>query len=261
MAVAPCGLLSEAAQSELMEVCEEQFNKMEKLQNEIILSEADSSETDQVQDQAVTRLCVTEAELKLMMSEEPKVLSDNWEVLLEAGTDELQRLTFDLQSVVSCYEARRDKLRETKELELRWLEEKKELLKAADERVERLKMEKEKRSELRLLQEMKERITEVKRYQERVMEVLGEVLDKHVALPGEEEEKLMKAVNAQRSEDVMSLSEILELLMNRLLNAPHDPYVTLTASFWPPYVEMLLRYGVTTRHPEDCRRIRLETFS
>ncbi|TNN71234.1 Centromere protein K [Liparis tanakae] len=61
-------------------------------------------------------------------------------------------------------------------------------------------------------------------------------------------------------EDLISLNEILELLMNKVLTTPHDPYVTLDGTFWPPYVEMLLRYGIAVRHQENNFKIRLEPF-
>lgn len=52
----------------------------------------------------------------------------------------------------------------------------------------------------------------------------------------------------------------LQQLMNKVLGAPHDPYVTIDNTFWPPYVEMLLRYGIAVRHQENNFKIRLETF-
>lgn len=52
----------------------------------------------------------------------------------------------------------------------------------------------------------------------------------------------------------------LQQLMNKVLETPHDPYVTIDNTFWPPYVEMLLRYGIAVRHQENNFKIRLETF-
>lgn len=48
--------------------------------------------------------------------------------------------------------------------------------------------------------------------------------------------------------------------MNKALNTPHDPYVAIDDTFWPPYVEMLLRYGIAVRHHENNFKLRLETF-
>lgn len=252
--------LSEAAQTELMDRCEEQFAQLEKLQNEIILCEPDSCENPQ--QQAVNRLIATEAELKQWLTVEPELMASNSEVLLKAGKEEMLKLCSEFEMVVSCHEAKRDKLRETKELEQKWLEEKKQVLIAANDHVERLQREKGTFSERSILQDTKEKIQKMKVYQERLMESLGDILEKHVPLPQNETSTNRKNKNIAQEldEDLISLNEILELLMNQVLNTPHDPYVTLDNTFWPPYVEMLLRYGIAVRHQENNFKIRLETF-
>ncbi|XP_044047363.1 centromere protein K [Siniperca chuatsi] len=252
--------LSEAAQSELMDLCEDQFAKLEKLQNEIILSEPDFCENPQ--EQSVNRLMATEAELKQWLTVEPKLLAANSEVLLQAGKEEMLKMCSELEMIVSCYEAKRDKLRETKELEQKWLEEKKQALIAAKDHVDRLRMEKEKLSEHSVLLDTKAKIKKMKVYIERLTESLGDILEKHVPLPQNESStnKKKKNISQELNEDLISLNEILELLMNKILNTPHDPYVTLDNTFWPPYIEMLLRYGIAVRHQENNFKIRLETF-
>ncbi|XP_038570113.1 centromere protein K [Micropterus salmoides] len=252
--------LSEAAQSELMDLCEDQFAKLEKLQNEIILCEPDFC--DNPQEQSVNRLMATEAELKQWLTVEPKLLAENSELLLQAGKEEMLKMCSELEMVVSCYEAKRDKLRETKELEQKWLEEKKQALIAAKDHVDRLHMEKKKLSEHSVLLDTKMKIQKMKAYEERLMESLGDILEKHVPLPQNESStnKKKKNISQELNEDLISLNEILELLMNKVLSTPHDPYVTIDNTFWPPYIEMLLRYGIAVRHHENNFKIRLETF-
>ncbi|XP_049901208.1 centromere protein K [Epinephelus moara] len=252
--------LSEAAQTELLDLCEDQFAQLEKLQNEIILCEPDFCEDPQ--EQSVNRLMATEAELKQWLAEEPNLLATNSEVLLQAGKEEMLKLCSELEMVASCHEAKRDKLRETKELEQKWLEEKEQVLIAADDHVKRLQMEKGKSSEHSVLLDTKEKIQKMKVYQERLMECLGDVLEEHVPLVQNESStsKKKKNVTQELDEDLISLNEILELLMNQVLTTPHDPYVTLNNTFWPPYIEMLLRYGIAVRHQENNFKIRLETF-
>ncbi|XP_008287145.1 centromere protein K [Stegastes partitus] len=258
--VRPGSQLSEAAQSELLDLCEDQFAQLEKLQNEIILCEPDSCETPQ--DQSVNRLMATEAELKQWLTVEPKLIAQNSEILLHAGKEEMLKLCSELEMVVSCYEAKRDKLRETKELEHKWLEEKKDMLIATSEHVNRIQMEKENLSEHSMLQDTKAKIQKMKVYQERLMESLGEILEKHVPPPQNESSTSKKKRNnaLEINKDLVLLNEILEVLMNKVLNTPHDPYVTIDDTFWPPYVEMLLRYGIAVRHQENNFKIRLETF-
>ncbi|CAG5929011.1 unnamed protein product [Menidia menidia] len=259
MAEVAASQLSEAAQAELLDMCEDQFSYLEKLQNEIILCEPDSCQNPQ--DQSVNRLVATEAELKQWLAVEPKLLATNPEILLQAGKEEMLKLCSELEMVVSCCEAKKDKLRETKELEQKWLEEKKQVHIAFKEHAVRLKMEKETLSEHNVLQDTKAKIQKMKDYQERLMESLGDVLEKHVPPPQNEASTGKKKNTAPEvKEDLVSLCEILEVLMNKALNTPHDPYVTLDSTFWPPYVEMLLRYGIAVRHQESNFKIRLETF-
>uniref|UniRef100_A0A665V6U8 Centromere protein K n=1 Tax=Echeneis naucrates TaxID=173247 RepID=A0A665V6U8_ECHNA len=137
---------------------------------------------------------------------------------------QMLKLCSELEMVLSCCEAKRDKLRETKELYAK--------------------------------------IQKMKVYLEKLMESLGDVLQTHVPLPQIETStnKKKKKIELGLHEDLISLNEILEVLMNKILNSPHDPYVTIDHTFWPPYIEMLLRYGIAVRHQENNFKIRLETF-
>ncbi|GCC43208.1 hypothetical protein chiPu_0026996, partial [Chiloscyllium punctatum] len=58
----------------------------------------------------------------------------------------------------------------------------------------------------------------------------------------------------------LSLS-LCQLLITKAMKSPHDPYLELDDTFWPPFLEALLRYGVVLRHPDDPHRIRLEEFN
>ncbi|KAM9315265.1 centromere protein K [Pholidichthys leucotaenia] len=252
--------LSGAAQSELLDLCQQQFAQLEKLQNEIILCEPDFCETPP--DQSVNRLTATEAELKQWLTIEPQLLAANSEILLQAGKEEMLKLCSELETIVSCCETKRDKLQETKELEVKWLEEKKQVLQASVSHIKWLKKEKEKVSEHTMLQDLKEKLQKMKTYQERLMECLSDILETHVPPPDKENSTSKKKKNNAPNihEDLISLNEILEILMNKALNTPHDPYVEMDERFWPPYVEMLLRYGIAVRHGENNYKIRLETF-
>ncbi|XP_049575923.1 centromere protein K [Syngnathus scovelli] len=245
--------LSEAAQLELMNQCEEQFAHLEKLQNKIIQHEPEQCEN--TQEQSVNRLLATEAEMKQWLTLEPRLLAENSEVLLKAGKEEMLKLCSELEMVLSCYEAKRDKLRETKELEFKWLEEKRQALQAVTDHAKRLQNQSEKLSEHSVVLETKEKISRMKAYNEKLMESLGDILEKHVPPPCGE-----KNISNDLNEDFISLADILELLMNKALKTPHDPYVTVDSTFWPPYVEMLLRHDMAVRHQENNFKIRLETF-
>ncbi|XP_061588589.1 centromere protein K isoform X2 [Cololabis saira] len=201
--------LSEDAHSALLEMCEEQFSQLEQLQNEIILSGPDFC--DSLQEQSINRLTATEAELKQWQALEPKLLATNPEIVFHAGKEEMLKLCSELEMYVSCCEAKRDKLKETKEDEQRWLEEKKQVLKATNDHVKQLQQEKTTLSERNVLHDIKGKIQKMKAYQEQLMESLGEILEEHLPLPQNESFKSRKKNIAQEiKEDLISLNEILE---------------------------------------------------
>ncbi|KAM7418691.1 hypothetical protein PAMA_016021 [Pampus argenteus] len=115
-----------------------------------------------------------------------------------------------------------------------------------------------------VFQDTKVKIQKMKVYQERLMESLADILEKHVPVPQNDfsakHKKKKKNVSQELNEDLISVNEILELLMNKVLDTPHDPYVTIDSTFWPPYIEMLLCYGIAVRHQEDNFKIHLEAF-
>uniref|UniRef100_A0AAZ3R5F7 Centromere protein K n=1 Tax=Oncorhynchus tshawytscha TaxID=74940 RepID=A0AAZ3R5F7_ONCTS len=174
----------------------------------------------------------------------------------------LQKLNSQLELVLSCSQAKRDILRETLKSEQKWLEEKKEVLRAGTEHVVKQRLENERLSEHSVLQDTKKKIQKMKDYQNRLMETLADVLAEHFPLPTQETnaDKKEKNIPQELNENLISLNEVLELLMNTTLETPHDPYISIDETFWPPYTEMLLRHGIAQRHPEDCFKIRLETF-
>nr|XP_020451832.1 centromere protein K isoform X2 [Monopterus albus] len=205
--------LSQAAQAELLDMCEDQFALLEEVQNEIVLREPEPCENPQ--EQSENQLIAAEAELKQWLTLEPDLLIGNSEILLQAAKEEMLKMCSDLEMIVSCCETKRDKLRETKELEQKWLEEKKQVLIAVNDHTERLHMEKEQLSEHSLLRDIKEKIAKMKAYQDKLMECLGDVLDKHLPLPQDRSTSNKKKKNAEPelNEDQVSLTEVLEVLL------------------------------------------------
>ncbi|KPP75822.1 centromere protein K-like, partial [Scleropages formosus] len=207
------------------------------LQNEITMTKSDSLETSR--DETVNRVNALAAELKQWMETEPKLLSTNSEILLTVGKEELLQLNTQLEMVFSCSQAKRNKLKEVLKSEQKWLEEKREVLMAVTEQVTALQQENDKLSETSVLHDMKKKIQKVKEYQDHLLDTLSDVLEEHFPLP-------QQAGNTNKKK---------KLLMNKTVETPHEPYVVIDETFWPPYIEMLLRYGIASRHPDDYCRI------
>ncbi|KAI1896834.1 hypothetical protein AGOR_G00098940 [Albula goreensis] len=252
--------LSETAREALLEECEEQFCQLQQLQNEITLEETESFQDSA--SLALSRANALAAELKEWQEIQPKLLSSNPEILLAVGKEELLQVNKQLEMVLSCTQAKRDKLKDLLKSEEQWLEDKKEVLRAATEKVTALKDENDRLSEKGVLQDMKKKIQRVKDYNDGLLETLSDILAEHFPLPHPEvnTNKRSKNILTEPRVDLVSLHDMLELLMKKAVETPHEPYVQLNESFWPPYIEMLLRYGIASRHPEDCFKIRLEAF-
>uniref|UniRef100_A0A8D1IAN3 Centromere protein K n=1 Tax=Sus scrofa TaxID=9823 RepID=A0A8D1IAN3_PIG len=169
--------------------------------------------------------CLT-AELSQWQKETPEMIPLNEDVLVTLGKEEFQKLSHDLELVLSTIKSKNEKLKEDLE---------------------------------RVFNELKTKMRDIKEYKEKLLVTLGEFLEDHFPLPDRSVKKKKK--NTQESTaQLITLHEILEILLNRLFDVPHDPYVKISDSFWPPYIELLLRNGIALRHPEDPTRIRLEAF-
>ncbi|XP_041098111.1 centromere protein K-like [Polyodon spathula] len=254
-------VVSESAIEELLIECEEKWKELEELQNKLTLTETLDDAGSEFS-QLMTRVKALTSELNQWQKREPELLSKNHDVLVAVGKEELQRVNKELEMVLSCCQTKNEKLNQDLKSEQKWLEEQEELLKAVTDKAAELQNEVMEFSESRAMQELKVKINQVKTYQEKLLEDLGEFIEEHFPLPQQQgnASKKKKNVPQEPTADLISLQEILELLMNKILQTPHEPYATIDNTFWPPYVEMLLRYGVVLRHPEDPNRIRMEAF-
>ncbi|XP_066553002.1 centromere protein K isoform X2 [Amia ocellicauda] len=251
---------TQRARDELLNECEEQWKQLEELQNKITLAGTDAFQDPE--SQVLNHVKALTAELKEWQERQPELLSKNHEVLLAVGKEELQSVNKELEMVLSCCQAKNEKLKQDLKSEQKWLEEQQELLTAATDRTAELQNEISRLSEAGVVQEMKKKIQKVKAYQESLLDTLGDFLAEHFPLPQQQgnANKKKKNFSPPSTVDLISLHEILELLMNKMFETPHEPYVTIDESFWPPYIEMLLRHGIALRHPENCYKIRLEAF-
>uniref|UniRef100_A0A8D0HII7 Centromere protein K n=1 Tax=Sphenodon punctatus TaxID=8508 RepID=A0A8D0HII7_SPHPU len=172
----------------------------------------------------------------------------------------LQKLDHDLEMVLSAVQAKNKKLKEDFKREQEWLEEQQQLIEALNVTEKEMKTQVIQFSEERAFQGLKSKMLKIKAYKEEILSALGEFLEEHFPLPDKDEFVKKKNSSDDPTIQLVTLHEILENLINKLMDTPHDPYLIINSSFWPPYIELLLRYGIALRHPEDPNRIRLEAF-
>ncbi|KAH0627975.1 hypothetical protein JD844_008599 [Phrynosoma platyrhinos] len=255
-------LSSDDAKEQLLEECEEIWKQMEECQNKLALQETEAlPDSDPKLSLLMKRLKALTAEFNQWQKRKPEVITANPEILVALGRDQLQKLDHDLEMVLSTIQAKNKKLKQKLLREQQWLEEQQQLIDCLNQTEEEISNQVVHFSEERAFQELKTKMLKIKAFKEEILKALGEFLEEHFPLPENGGTTKKKRHSSEEPEaQLITLHEILEDLIKQHINIPHDPYITISDSFWSPYIELLLRYGIALRHPEDPNRIRLENF-
>nr|XP_060617541.1 centromere protein K [Anolis sagrei ordinatus] len=254
---------SDDPKEQLLEECEEIWRLMEECQNKLALQETETLPgSDPKLPLLMKRLKAQTAEFNQWQKKKPEVITTNPEVLVALGRDQLQKLDQELEMVLSTVQARNKKLKQDLLREQQWLEEQQQLIDCLNQTEEKLNNEVVNFSEKRAFQELKTKMLTVHAFKKEIWTALQEFLEEHFPCPEKCETTRKKRRSSEEPEvDRITLHEILENLIAKHVKVPHDPYITINASFWEPYIELLLRSGIALRHPEDSARIRLENFN
>ncbi|NXU38816.1 CENPK protein, partial [Drymodes brunneopygia] len=172
----------------------------------------------------------------------------------------LQKVKNYLEKLLSSVCSKNKQLEEDLKREQQWYEEQKQILDSLTKIEEEAKSQVEQPSTKSALNDLKNKMLRLKTYKKELLSALGEFLDEHFPVPETGENTQKKKSSAEPAVELITLQEILEMLINKLFSTPHEPYVTINESFWPPYIEMLLRCGMALRHPKDPKRLRLYAF-
>ncbi|XP_006982810.1 centromere protein K [Peromyscus maniculatus bairdii] len=247
-------------EEELIKQCEEMWKDMEECQNKLLLTgtETLTNSNAQLSLLIMQMKCLT-AELDQWNKRTPEITPLTEDVLITLGKEEFQNLRYNLEMVVSTIQSKNEKLKEDLEREQRWLDEQQQILESLNVLHSDLKNQVVTFSESRIFNELKAKMLSIKEFKEKLLLTLGEFLEDHFPLPDGNIKK-KKTTTQEPKAQLITLNEMIEILINRMFDVPHDPYVKISDSFWPPYIELLLRYGIALRHPEDPTRIRLEAF-
>ncbi|NXS11498.1 CENPK protein, partial [Neodrepanis coruscans] len=178
---------------------------------------------------------------------------------------QLQKVKTDLEMVLSIVWSKDKQLEKELKREQQWIEEQEQLLNILNRVEEETKTQAEQLSKRRYFYfEVQKKMSKLKTYNKELLNALAKFLDKHFPLPQEDKSTKIKLSfqnsSAEPAVELLAMQDILEMLINKLVTTPHEPYIMMNETFWPPYIELLLRYGIALRHPEDPNRIRLEAF-
>ncbi|XP_048224159.1 centromere protein K [Perognathus longimembris pacificus] len=249
------------SEEELIKECEEMWKDMENCHSKwsFIGTETLTNSNAQLSLLMMQVKCLT-SELKQWQNETPEVIPLTDDVLTTLGKEELQKLKHDLEMILPTLQSKNKKLKEDIEREQQWMDEQQQVLETLTTIHSELEsqVKEHSKSKFVIANEMKTKILSIKEFKEKLLIALGEFLEDHFPLPSGKTKR--KKTNIESTAELITLNEIIEILINRMFDVPHDPYVQISDSFWPPYVELLLRNGIALRHPEDPTRVRLEAF-
>jgi len=59
----------------------------------------------------------------------------------------------------------------------------------------------------------------------------------------------------------IAMTDLIQKLMTAHMSKSGSPYLKIEDTWWPPYVKMLIKYGICVQHPQRPNEIRLESYS
>ncbi|XP_057269553.1 centromere protein K, partial [Pezoporus wallicus] len=249
------------AKEEILEECESIWKQMEECQSKLkFLETATLPKSNAKFSLSVMHMKALTAEYNQWQKRSPEMISTNPDILLSLGKKELEKVKDDLENVLSTVQVKNKSLEEDLKREQQWYEEQKQLVDSLSRTREETKRQVEQVSKKRAFHEQRKKILELKVYKKKLLTALEEFLEEHFPPPEKGGSAGKKNSQEEPVVELKPLQDILEILVDKLLSTPHEPYVTIDDSFWPPYLELLLRHGIVQRHPENPGRMRLEAF-
>ncbi|KAM6188177.1 LOW QUALITY PROTEIN: centromere protein K-like [Sarcoramphus papa] len=248
------------AKEELLDECESIWKQTEEVCKSrlMLLGTETLQKSDAKLSLLMMRVKALTAEYNQWQKRSPEIISTNPDVLVALGK-ELQKVKNGLEMVLSTVQSKNKKIEEDLKREQQWHEEQEQILDALNGIEEEMKKQVVRFSEKRAFQELKNKMLKLRAYKEELLNALGEFLEEHFPFPEKGgSAKKKKNSSEEPAVQLITLHEVLEILINKLMSTPHEPYLTIN-DFWPPYIELLLRYGIALIHPEDPI-IRLEAF-
>ncbi|XP_055646667.1 centromere protein K [Falco peregrinus] len=247
------------AKTEIVDECESIWTQLEECQRKLMLRRKETLKKSDTRLPLLKMLLTSlTVECKQWQKRSPELISTNPGMLSALGQKELQAVKDNLEMVLAAAESKNKQLEEDLKREQQWHEEQNQLVDFLTKMEEETKAQAELPQKSSDIDELQNEILKVTTFKNKLLIALREFLEEHFPLP---KEGVSAKKNSEKpAAELITLHKILEILIEQLMHRPHEPYVTINDSFWPPYVELLLRYGIALRHPEDPNRMRLEAF-
>ena len=196
-----------------------------------------------------------QAQIEYIKNRDPEVVSKDLQFVEARLLSDMKKNTAQLQQTLKILKEQRAEIAGDIAWKRKLLEEQKAIQKSLEEKLQALDLQENDEQENSVLAELEAKKKEANQYHMTVMNQLGKFLATHFPTPNDDSEE---GLGQERR--YWSLQRIIEALMNRLFESPHDPYIKILPVHWPPYIELLLRSNIILRHPENCDLIKLVAF-
>ena len=196
-----------------------------------------------------------QAQIEYIKNRDPEVVSKDLQFVEARLLSDMKKNTAQLQQTLKILKEQRAEIAGDIAWKRKLLEEQKAIQKSLEEKLQALDLQENDEQENSFLAELEAKKKEANQYHMTVMNQLGKFLATHFPTPNDDSEE---GLGQERR--YWSLQRIIEALMNRLFESPHDPYIKILPVHWPPYIELLLRSNIILRHPENCGLIKLVAF-
>ncbi|XP_063310139.1 centromere protein K [Pelobates fuscus] len=253
----------ENAKEDLLQECEDVWEQIQECQSRLLQRGTETLPDSSSEVQLyllMMQVKALNAEYDQWQKKTPEIITKNQDVLLAIGKEELEKTDQELEKILSSVLAKNKELKKNLEKEQHWLEDQQKVVDTLTAKLDKLKNEVPEFPEK--TKDLAKKLMRLRTYKEELLTSLGSFLEEHFPLPehNSKSSKKKKGVFVEPSVELITLHEILENLINKMMDSPHDPYIVVDQQYWPPYIELLLRYGIAQRHTEDSNRIRLEAF-
>ena len=197
-----------------------------------------------------------QAQVEYIKNRDPEVVSKDLLFVEARLLSDLKKNTAQLQQTLKILKEQRAEVAGDIAWKRKLLEEQKAIRNSLEEKLQTLDLqENDEQEENSVLAKLEAKKKEANQYHMTVMNQLGKFLSTHFPTPNNDSEE-----GLEQGRQYWSLQQIIEALMNRLFESPHDPYIKILPVHWPPYIELLLRSNIILRHPENCDLIKLVAF-
>ncbi|XP_035668132.1 centromere protein K-like [Branchiostoma floridae] len=260
-----------SAKCEMKQECVEVWRDVNVLQQRLQEETGDASPTDRPSPLlAVSRAkqLQLQAQVEVLESQQPQLMSTHKKVVEAVLVNHLKESIEQLSELLPAMQAQQKELSASLELEEQVLHQRQELGRMLEARLAEVPEAHETSVDSRV-KTFRRKLKQAEQFHTDLVQRLAEFLDTHFPPPQPAKGKRRRRHGSGPVDKTLDvddpqwtpLNTMIETLINKSVDSPHDPYIPMEPRYWPPYIEMLLRCGIAQRHPDDSNRLKLAPFN